>query len=101
MFVVWIVFCRRTHAHRILSCLVIGGPMDLDLVFVIVVVVCAAAVDADVCFICYVHEQQSLASSADVRQMAKLCCCYSCLCYCSCPCSCAHSLHALPHSLTN
>ena len=57
---------RRTHAHRILSCLVIGGPMDLDLVFVIVVVVCSAAVDADVCFICYVDEQQSLASSADV-----------------------------------
>ena len=96
------LFCGRTHAHRILSCFVIGGPMDLDLVFVIVVVVCAAAVDADVCFICYVDEQQSLASSADVRQMAKLCCCYSCLCYCSCPCSCAHSLmHSLTPSLTD
>ena len=35
------MFCGRTHAHRILSCLVISGPMDLDLVFVIVVVVCA------------------------------------------------------------
>ena len=47
--------------------------MDLDLVFVVVVVVCAAAVDADVCFICYVDEQQRLASSADVSQMATLC----------------------------
>ena len=35
--------------------------------------VCAAAVDADVCFICYVDEQQSLASSGDVSQMATLC----------------------------
>ena len=101
MFVVWILFCGRTHAHRIWSCLVIGGPMDLDLVFVIVVVVCSAAVDDDVCVICYVDEQQSLASSADVSQMDTLCYCYSCLCCCSCPYSCAHSLHALPHSLTN
>ena len=45
------LFCGRAHAHRILSCLVIGGPMDMDLVFVIVVVVCSAALDADVCFI--------------------------------------------------
>ena len=42
----WNVLCGRKHAHGILSCLGIGGPMDLDLVFVTVVVV-AAAVDAD------------------------------------------------------
>ena len=42
----WIVLCGRKHAHGISSCVGIGGPMDLDLVFVTVVVV-AAAVDAD------------------------------------------------------
>ena len=77
--------------------------MDLDLVFVIVVVVCSAAVDADVCFMCYVDEQQSLASSADVSQMATLCYCIAIL-----VCVIAHALvlvlthfmHSLTPSLT-
>ena len=44
------------HAHGILSCLGIGGPMDMDLVFVTVVVV-AAAVDADMLIL---YERRSI-----------------------------------------
>ena len=46
MLAVWNVLCGRKHAHGVLSCLGIGCPMDMDLVFVCVVVV-DAAVDDD------------------------------------------------------
>ena len=57
MLAVWNVLCGRKHAHGILSCLGIGVPMDLDLVYVTAVVVAAAGGD-DMIF--HMHDDHML-----------------------------------------